>query len=284
MNYEFLFDYIHKWFNYNLWYKREFYLNKILKTVDDNTVKIISGIRRVGKSYILKQIISHLIKQNTHLNNIFYLHLEDERLLNIEIKDLRDIFEYFLKSYYKTWTIYIFLDEIQNIKSWEKFVRNLQETYNWDIQIFITWSNSNLLSSELSTILTGRYIDFTIYPFSFKEYLDIKNITLSKIDPKKYDFFNDYLTFWWLPEVIKIQEEEMKINYLKTLIQSIIYKDVVQRYNIKKTLFLDNLLKYIYSTTCSNLSINSILKYLKQDLKTLDYETINNKYIDWCLE
>ena len=280
MDFDFLFDYIHKWFNTNLWYKRVLYLDKILKTIKDNTIKIISWIRRVWKSYILKQIIANLIENKNSLNNIFYIHLEDERLINLELNELREIFNFFIKNYYKTWTIYVFLDEIQNIKLWEKFIRNLQENYENNIQIFITWSNSNLLSSELSTILTWRYIDFTIYPFSFKEYLEIKNISLSLIEPKKYELFNDYLTFWWLPEVIKIEDIKIKNNYLKTLVQSIIFKDIVQRYNIKKTRFLEDLIKYIYSTTCSNLSINSILKYLKQEYKTLNIETVNS-YIDY---
>ncbi len=280
MNYEFLFDYIRKWFNTQLWYKRKFYLDKILKTIWDNTIKVISWIRRVWKSYILRQIIANLIENNISLNNIFYIHLEDERLEKIELNDLREIWDSFLIKYYKDWTIYVFLDEIQNIESWEKFVRSLQEKYQEKIQIFITWSNSNLLSSELSTILTWRYIDFVVYPFSFKEYLELKNITITSIDPKKYELFNDYLSFWWLPEVVKISEWEIKNNYLKTLVQSIIFKDIVQRYNIKKTKFLEDLLKYIYSTTCSNLSINSILKYLKQDYKTLDYETVNS-YIEY---
>lgn len=280
MKYGFLFDYVHKWFIINTWYERKDYLWKIKASIWSNTIKVLSWIRRVWKSYILKQTIKYLINEkNISLNNIFYLHLEDDRILNIWIEELREIWEEYKVNYCKSWVIYAFFDEIQNINWWEKFIRNLQENFWSDIQIFITWSNSNLLSSELSTVLTWRYIEFEIFPFSFKDFLDIKQLDLSNFDPKKYELFEEYLRYWGLPEVIRISDEEIKINYIKTLVESIIFKDIVQRYNIKKTQFLESLLVFIYKTTCSNLSINSIVKYLKQEFKTLDYETVNS-YID----
>lgn len=281
MEFEFLLDYINKWLNTDLWYKRNLYLKPILTTLNDNIVKIISWIRRVWKSYILRQIIAELLDRKVRLNNILYIHLEDERLVGFSVNDLRDIFEFWKNSFVDDVKFYVFLDEIQNVKNWQKFVRNLQETY-WDkIQIFITWSNSNLLSSEFATILTWRYVEFTIYPFSFKEFLEFKNISISALNPKKYELFEEYLKFWGLPEVIKIENKETKENYVKSLVDSIIFKDIVQRYNIKKSDFLENLIKYIYLTICSNLSINAILNYLKQEYKTLDYETLNN-YVDYA--
>lgn len=280
MKYDFLFDYIHKWFIVNTWYERKDYLWKIKDSIWTNTIKVLSWIRRVWKSYLLKQTIKYLINEKkVNLDNIFYLHLEDDRLVNIWLEELREIWEEYKINFYKTWVVYAFFDEIQNINWWEKFIRNLQETFWTDIQIFITWSNSNLLSSELSTVLTWRYIEFEIFPFSFKDFLDIKEIDLSEFDPKKYELFEEYLKYWGLPEVIRINDEEIKVNYIKTLVESIVFKDIVQRYNIKKTQFLESLLIFIYKTTCSNLSINSIVKYLKQEFKTLDYETVNS-YID----
>lgn len=280
MKYNFLFDYIHKWFIINTWYERKDYLWKIKDSIWTNTIKVLSWIRRVWKSYLLKQTIKYLINEKkVNLDNIFYLHLEDDRLVNIWLEELREIWEEYKINFYKTWVVYAFFDEIQNINWWEKFIRNLQETFWTDIQIFITWSNSNLLSSELSTVLTWRYIEFEIFPFSFKDFLDIKEIDLSEFDPKKYELFEEYLKYWGLPEVIRINDEEIKVNYIKTLVESIVFKDIVQRYNIKKTQFLESLLIFIYKTTCSNLSINSIVKYLKQEFKTLDYETVNS-YID----
>lgn len=283
MKYTFLFDYIHKWFDFTEWYQRKDYLDTIKLSLWSNVIKILSGLRRVGKSYILKQLIQELLKEwDVSLSSIFYLHLEDDRIFNIGLDELREIWESYYEHYYQWWVIYAFFDEIQNIHWREKFIRNLQEQFAEKIQIFITWSNSNLLSSELSTILTGRYIEYTVYPFSFSDFLHIKQIDVSEFDPKKYEYFDEYLKYWWLPEVIKIQDHEIKQNYLKTLSESIIFKDIVQRYQIKKTQLLESLLVFVYKTTCSNLSINSIVKYLKQEFPTLDYETINSylNYID----
>lgn len=127
----------------------------------------------------MKQIINYLKWKWVKENNIFYIHLEDERLINFDITDLRESWEYYINNCYKKWDIFLFLDEVQNINWWEKFIRNIQEQYSEKVQIFITGSNSNLLSSELSTILTWRYLDFTIYPLSFKEYLSFNNISFS---------------------------------------------------------------------------------------------------------
>jgi predicted AAA+ superfamily ATPase len=116
-----------------------------------------------------------------------------------------------------------------------------------------------------------------VYPFDFKDYLKFKNINLnSKLDTKKFEYFQDYIYFGSLPEILKIDDKNTKTNYLLTLIDSILYKDIIIRYKLRKTAFLSALLKFIYSTTCSLFSINSILKYLKQDIKNLDYETVDN--------
>ncbi len=278
MNYEMFLDYIPKWFNFDsLWYERRDYLDLISKYNDTNVIKIISWIRRIWKSYILKQYIDSLLKKSVLLNDIFYLHLEDDRLPNdFNLNDLRKLFNYYIANYKKNSIFYVFLDEIQNIPNWEKFIRSIQEKYSEKCQIFITWSNSNLLSSELSTVLTWRFVEFVVYPFSFKDYLWFKNIKLNLVNPDKYDYFEDYFVYWWMPEIIKFTENETKKHYLNTLVESILFKDIVQRYNIKKTQFLENLLNYIYITTCSLLSVNSIVKYLKQENKILDYDTVNS--------
>jgi uncharacterized protein len=198
MNYEMFLDYIPKWFNFDsLWYERRDYLDLISKYNDTNVIKIISWIRRIWKSYILKQYIDSLLKKSVLLNDIFYLHLEDDRLPNdFNLNDLRKLFNYYIANYKKNSIFYVFLDEIQNIPNWEKFIRSIQEKYSEKCQIFITWSNSNLLSSELSTVLTWRFVEFVVYPFSFKDYLWFKNIKLNLVNPDKYDYFEDYFVYW----------------------------------------------------------------------------------------
>jgi predicted AAA+ superfamily ATPase len=138
-----------------------------------------------------------------------------------------------------------------------------------------------LLSSELSTLLTGRFVNLQVYPLSFNDYLNFKNLGINSIlDTKKINYFENYIKFGALPETLKIQDDEVKTNYLQTLVDSILFKDIITRYKIRKTNFLVALLNFIFSTTCSSLSINSILKFLKQNIKNLDYETVDN-YISY---
>jgi predicted AAA+ superfamily ATPase len=276
MKYAFLYDYIEKWFTSPIWYIRTDYISRILAADGSNTIKILSGMRRVGKSYILRQIISHLLGRGVSIANILYIHTEDERLSGIDVSTLRDIWETYLSTYTPTGTIYLMLDEIQNIPNWEKLIRSLTEQYAENIQIYITGSNSNLLSSELSTVLTGRYIEYTIYPLSYTEYLGMRDISVSTIDPRRYSALAEYIQYGGLPEMVRIPDTDTRKNYILSLVQSIIFRDVVQRYSIKKTQFLETLLRYIYTTTCTSLSIQSILRYLRQDIPTLDYETLDS--------
>jgi len=164
MNKEKIFDYIPKWF-WNLGFLREDYLQQLDILDKANLVKVITGIRRVWKSFILKQFINRIIQKWIKKENIFYLHLEDYRLWdNPDLTLLAELFDYFLENFYSWWDFYIFLDEIQNIKSWEKFIRTVSEKYQNKAHIFITWSNSNLLSSELFTLLTWRFVSLQVYP------------------------------------------------------------------------------------------------------------------------
>jgi predicted AAA+ superfamily ATPase len=195
-------------------------------------------MRRVGKSYILRQIISHLLGRGVSIANILYIHTEDERLSGIDVSTLRDIWETYLSTYTPTGTIYLMLDEIQNIPNWEKLIRSLTEQYAENIQIYITGSNSNLLSSELSTVLTGRYIEYTIYPLSYTEYLGMRDISVSTIDPRRYSALAEYIQYGGLPEMVRIPDTDTRKNYILSLVQSIIFRDVVQRYSIKKTQYI----------------------------------------------
>jgi len=283
MNKEKIFDYIPKWF-WNLGFLRQDYLEKLDILDKANVIKVITGIRRVWKSFILKQFINRIIQKWVKKENIFYLHLEDYRLWdNPDLTLLAELFDYFLEKFYSWWDFYIFLDEIQNIKSWEKFIRTVSEKYQNKAHIFITWSNSNLLSSELSTLLTWRFISLQVYPLSFKDYLNFNNLKLNtSLDTKKIDYFNKYIKYWSLPEILKIEDKNTKNNYLKSLVDSILFKDIITRYKLRKTAFISALLKFIYNNTCSLLSINSILKFLKQEIKSLDYDTVDNyiKYLE----
>jgi predicted AAA+ superfamily ATPase len=277
MKKEIFFDYIKNWF-WELGFLRNSYLEDLENLDTTNVVKVITWMRRVWKSFILKQFINKKINSWIKKENIFYLHLEDYRFWdNPDLIVLWELFEYFLENIYVWGDFYVFLDEIQNVVSWEKFIRTINEKYQNKAHIFITGSNSNLLSSELSTLLTWRFVSLQVYPLSFLDYLKFNNLKIeSSLDTKKINYFEKYISFWSLPEILKINDENIKKNYLETLVDSILFKDIITRYKLRKTAFISSLLKFIYTNTCSLLSINSILKFLKQDIKSLDYETVDN--------
>ncbi|MDD4151796.1 MAG: ATP-binding protein [Candidatus Gracilibacteria bacterium] len=234
--------------------KRAKYLNSIRNFINKDIVKVIMGQRRVGKSYILLQIIEELKNNFGALENeIIYINKED--LKWDKIQDYNDLYEE-VKNYK-----YIFIDEIQDINSWEKAIRSLQASGNHDI--YITGSNSNLLSSELSTFLSGRYVSFDIYPLNYSEFLEFHNLQANN------ENFLKYIKFGGLPYLTNLKlEEEIVYSYLKDVVSTIILKDVVSRNNIRNVDFYKKLINYISSETGSIFSAKSISDYLRnQNIK-----------------
>ena len=240
-------------------------------------VVIITGPRRGGKSSLMKLICDDLIKKDkVPPSNILYLNFEDERFIEFNTGDFAQIFELFLQINRPAGRQYFFLDEIQNVTGWERWVNRLYENEN--IKIFITGSNASLLSSEISTALTGRNRTITNFPFSFGEFLTFKNYKLQNNDfyqTKKRavikSFFQEYLKLGGYPEIIKNNDPTLLEQYFK----DIIYRDILPRYSIKKIkeirelcLFLASNLGSIYSySRLQNLigvkSINTVKTYLE---------------------
>ncbi|MDD2565369.1 MAG: ATP-binding protein [Candidatus Gracilibacteria bacterium] len=234
--------------------KRDKYLSNIKNFINKDIVKVIIGQRRVGKSYILLQIIDELKSNFKALDEeIIYINKEDIKW--DKVQDYKDLYEE-VKNFK-----YIFIDEIQDITYWEKAIRSLQSSGNHDI--YITGSNSNLLSSELSTFLSGRYISFNIYPLNYKEFLEFH-----KLEANSENFLK-YLKFGGLPYLTNLElEEEIVYSYLKDVVNTIILKDVVARNNIRNVDFYKKLINYISSETGSIFSAKSISDYLKsQNIK-----------------
>src|SRR3989338_1647279 len=224
-------------------------LSEILSWFKDNRVIIISGIRRCGKSTILRQIMKQ--KQN-----FCYVNFEDERFLDFKAQDFEKLNE-ILYEIYGNPQIYFF-DEVQNIEKFETFVRRLQDEGK---KIVITGSNASLLSKEFGTRLTGRYKPFEIFPFSFSEYLKFKNIkseedwsykTQKRVEIKKA--FNAYLESGGFPEYLKTRDNE----YIKDIFESILYKDVIARYAIKKQKIIKELISILATNISSTFTYNSI--------------------------
>lgn len=201
--------------------KRELYLEKIRPLIDKDIIKVLTGIRRSGKSYLLNLIIEELIKQGINKKNIILINFESSEYLNINSSnELNDLIKNLTKDL--KGKVYLFFDEVQNVKNWEKSINSFR--VDLDSDIYLTGSNANLLSGELATYIAGRYIEIKIYPFSYKEFLIFKKEMNYKsfkeeMDDKK--LFHQYLKYEGMPLVLQLDENE-KINYLRDLYNSII--------------------------------------------------------------
>ena len=236
--------------------KRERYLKKIIPFINKNIIKVIVGQRRVGKSYLLYQIMDLIKKENKNANLIYI----NKELYEFEsIKDSKSLLEFIskkIKIKNKQERNYIFIDEIQDIKDFEKALRSLNADGNYDI--YCTGSNANLFSGELSTYLSGRYIEIPVYSLSYQEFLKFH-----KLDNNN-DSFLKFIKFGGLPYLIHLELEDYIVyDYLKNVYNTILLKDVVSRYNIRNVSFLVNLVNYLGDNVGSLVSAKKISDFLK---------------------
>ena len=251
--------------------KREIYLSRIRGFYDSDLIKILVGIRRCGKSVILKQIIDEIKEKGIEEDHILYINFEF-----VEFEDLKNYKK--LNSYVKekikdNKKYYIFLDEIQNVEKFEIVVNSLRASLE-NISIFITGSNSKLLSNELSTVLSGRYVLFNIYPLTYKEYIE-----LTGRDPKDEKNFWDFVKWGGLPNRVQFTNEINIKDYLHSVFDSIILRDVVERLGLKDTTLFNLILQYLIDITGREFSANNIIKYLKSEGKITSTETLYT-YLD----
>jgi len=254
--------------------KRELYIEKIKPFIDKDIIKVLTGIRRSGKSVMLKLIMEEL-KQNK-IDEKQFININFENLINRELTTADKLHEYILKKASEIKKkYYIFLDEIQEVKNWEKCINSLRVNEEYDFDIYITGSNAKLLSGELSTYLAGRYVEFVIYPFSFKEFLE----TLKSIqqDVSTREAFQKYVKFGGMPFLYNLAfEEEASLQYLKDIYSSIILKDITQRNKIRDTDLLERVISYLIMNVGNNFSATSISKFLKSENRKVSVETILN--------
>lgn len=248
--------------------KREKYLNQLIESKDLNLIKVITGVRRSGKSTLLLQYKDYLISQKISEKNIIYMNFESAEWY--DIKEYQDLYQY-TKSKIAKGKNYILLDEVQNIKMWEKAVNSL--LVDTDCDIYITGSNAYLLSSELTTLLAGRVLTIKMYPFSFKEFLEEYPF---KNGEDKYDKFEKYLKFGGMPMLVNMNDNEVLMtNYLNDIKEVVLKKDIMNRNSIKDVVFLDNLIKYM-STCIGNLTTpNSIADFMKKNGSNISNETVD---------
>ena len=254
---------------------RERYLKEIRKFYDQDLIKVIIGIRRCGKSVLMKQIIDELKTKGIDEEHIIYINFED---YDYDIYTDSHKFHDFVKAKIKdNKKYYLFFDEIQNVDKWEKVINSFKATLN--VSIFLTGSNSDILSGELATHISGRYVSFKISPFSFKEVCELKNV----LDKNKYellDVFEEYVKWGGLPQVFMQVDDMSKKTYLNDVYNSIIVKDIVTRFNVKDVDLLNRIITYILTTPAKTFSAEGLSKYFESISRSVSLETIYN-YIDY---
>ena len=242
----------------NIGFPRETYMKHIANYLNNNLVKVLLGQRRVGKSYILRMIIKLLLeKKNVPKQNIIYINKDIAALdfINSASK-LDEIINLYINKLKPKGKIFVLLDEIQEISGWEKCVNSMAQDYTREFEIFITGSNANLLSSELATYLGGRYVTINIFPFNYSEFIQIYNLKRNK------DSYLKFLFSGGMPELYSLSKKETKSNYISSLKDSIILRDIIQRHNIRDVTLLNRLIDFVIDTHASLFSPNKIVKSL----------------------
>ena len=254
---------------------RERYLKLIRPFYDQNLIKVLIGIRRSGKSVILTQIMDELKQKSIDSKHIIYMNFED---YDYEAyTDPQKLNDYIKEKINDDEKYYIFFDEIQNVDKWERVVNSLRATKN--TSIFITGSNSDLLSSDLATHIAGRYVSFKVTPFTFEEVCELLNVTDSR---DIEDAFNDYIKWGGMPQRFMQNDDNSKRTYLYDIYDSIIMKDIVKRFNIKDIDLLRRIITYILTTPSQVFSPDSLKKYMQSDSRYVSLETLYN-YLDYIV-
>ncbi len=250
--------------------KREKYLKDIRPFYNEDLIKVITGIRRCGKSTLLEQIVLEL-KETIAQNHIIYINFED--VSYADINDYKALNNYIVNLIKDSEKYYLLFDEIQSVKEWEKTINSLKATKN--VSIFITGSNSDLLSGELATLLSGRYVSFRMQPFSFEEVCLLKQTTNYE------EMFLDYLKWGGMPQRFRFEEEKQIITYLSDLYDSIVMKDIIKRFKISDIDLFNRIGEYIITTPSQSFSADNLVAYFKNnDNRLISKETIYN-YLEY---
>lgn len=258
---------------------RELYMQRIRPFINNDLIKVLTGIRRCGKSVMLTLIQDELVNMKIAREQFICLNFED--LNNAHLCDYKELHKFIsqkVKASDKK--MYLFLDEIQEVGCWEKCINSLRVEY--DIDIYITGSNAKLLSGELATYLAGRYVEFVIYPFSFKEFVLLTDEANKNNETDKNAMFSKYIKFGGMPFLKNLNYEwESSKQYLEDLYNSVVLKDVVKRNKIRDVDLLTRIISYIIKNIGRTFSSTSISKYFKNEGRNVAPDTILN-YISAC--
>ena len=264
---------------YNFWdnhpidfgFLRTSYTGKISDYIGNRLVKVLVGQRRAGKSFILRQMVKTLLEKGVPPDNTLIINKEfsDFDFLST-YRELDDLIKQYKSELKPTGKVYIFIDEVQNISGWERVVNSYSQDYVDHYELFISGSNSKMLSNELATLLSGRYVNFEIFPFSYHEYLGITQGMKSK------QTYIEYLESGGMPELFTLSKQETKRNYISAVKDTVLLRDIIQRQNIREPRLLEDIFVYLVNNASNLISVSSIYKYYKGLGRKTSYDIISN--------
>lgn len=264
--------------SYNLGLRRKSYTDKIGDFIGNRLVKVLVGQRRSGKSYILRQVVAGLISSGVNPSNLLYINKEFiEFDFLTDYTDLENLYCLYRDTIKPEGRVYLFIDEIQNIEGWERFINSHSQDFVEECELFISGSNSKLLSSELATLLSGRYVEFHVFPYSFSEYAELSGKSCNRSS------YLDFLQKGGLPELYNLPTAESQQQYVSSVKDTILLRDIVQRKTVRDVKLLDDLFVYLVNNASNLLSITNIVNFFASKKRKTSYDTIAN-YIGFIEE
>jgi predicted AAA+ superfamily ATPase len=252
--------------------KRDTYIDKLKKFIGKPQIKIITGIRRSGKSTVLRLLMDELTQQGVKQNQIIYFNFES--FANAHLTQAKSLYEEVKSRINGPGKYYLLFDEVQEVENWEKAVNSF--LVDFDADIYITGSNSHLLSSELSTFLAGRYVEIPIFTLSFSEFLDFKR-SYSEVGPNQISLFVEYLRKGGFPVIHTLDyEEETAYQVVRDIYDSVILRDSVQRHKIRDIELLNRVIQYAFDNIGNTFSGKNVADYFKSQQRKIDLNTVYN--------
>lgn len=261
---------------YNIWdggkpdtgLDRRRYTGMLSALTDNRLVKVLTGQRRTGKSYVLRQMAMKLLEQGVPRRNIFMLNRELEDFSFVEThKSLDALVREYEAELKPEGKVYIFIDEVQNIDGWEHFVNSYSQDYMRSYELFISGSNSKMLSGQLATLLSGRYVNIEVCPFSYGEYLEFYGKERGKAT------YAEYLHSSGLPELYRLDGDDARRYYVSALKDTILLRDIIGRYGVRDVQLLEDLFAYVVNNASNMMSVGNVVKYLKGRGRKVSYDT-----------
>lgn len=263
---------------YNFWdlnaidlgYKRSEYTDKISDYIGNRLIKVLVGQRRAGKSYILRQVAWQLIENGVKPQNTLFINREFTDLDFLKTyKELDGLIKAYKKELNPSGKIYIFIDEIQLIEGWEKVINSYSQDYTTDYEVFISGSNSKMLSGELASLLSGRYVSFEIFPFSYTEFLGITEQENGRTS------YLEYMNGGGLPELFMLNKPELKRNYISAIKDTVLLRDIIQRYNVRDARLLEDIFVYLVNNASNLISVTNVVHYFKSQGRKTSYDAVS---------